>query len=153
MTMAANDRSQRTAALVCLLVSQAIYALSLLPWLLMVGFSVMAFDRPGSEQTWAPWLVVAAILTYPVWPVGFAATSWVLFARRKFTAATVVAVTPFAASIVLFAGLWIAEIMSAQGGLVVIEKPVPAPAVAPMEGVRPAVRPIQNAPRGNQKGF
>lgn len=77
---------------VILLACQLLQALSLLPWLAMAGFAVMAFDAPGSESAWQPWAFVLAVWSYPVWIVLAAAASWILLAKERRAAAVGVAV-------------------------------------------------------------
>lgn len=76
---------------VVLIVLQSIQALTLLPWLMMAGFAVMAFDAPGSEKMWEPWGFVLAIWSYPLWLLAAGIVSWVLYSRRWLVTAVVVA--------------------------------------------------------------
>lgn len=65
------------------LILQILQALTLLPWLMMAGLAVMAFDAPGSMQLWQPWLFVLAIWSYPLWLLLGAVGSWLLLAYQK----------------------------------------------------------------------
>jgi hypothetical protein len=65
--------------LFALIFLQSLQLLSLLPWLLFAGFSVMAFDAPGSEKMWQPWLMVGAIWSYPLWLLLAGLGSWLLY--------------------------------------------------------------------------
>ena len=68
--------------MVWLLISQAVCLLSLVPWLVMAGLSFMAFDSgvsTGAE------VFVAAVLSYPLLPIGTTIAAWILFARRNLT--------------------------------------------------------------------
>jgi hypothetical protein len=78
-------------AWITLLVLQGLQVLSLIPWLLMAGFSFMAFDAPGSDKMWQPWAFVAAIWSYPLWLLLAAIAAWILFACRCPRSAVVVA--------------------------------------------------------------
>jgi hypothetical protein len=66
-----------------LLSLQVIQALSLLPWLMMAGLSIMAFDSPGSEKMWQPWAFVLALWSYPVWLLAAGVGSWLLLLRGQ----------------------------------------------------------------------
>lgn len=77
---------------ITLLVLQILQLLSLGPWLLMAGTSVMAFDAPGSEKMWQPWAFVIAIWSYPLWLLLAAGGSWLLYGFHRPIAAVVLAV-------------------------------------------------------------
>ncbi|MBE2181133.1 MAG: hypothetical protein IAE97_11750 [Chthoniobacterales bacterium] len=72
-------------------VLQSIQALTLLPWLMMAAFAVMAFDAPGSEKLWQPWAFVLAIWSYPLWLLLAGIVSWVLHFRGWNVTAVLVA--------------------------------------------------------------
>lgn len=76
---------------ITLIVLQVLQLLSLLPWLMIAGLAVMAFDAPGSEKMWQPWAFVLGIWSYPVWLLLAGIASWLLFIFRKYTAAVIVA--------------------------------------------------------------
>ena len=78
-------------AIVWLIISQLIGLLSLLPWLVIAGLSVMAFDSGETAQAWA---FVGAIWSYPVLPIGSAIVSWILYAMQKKRAALIVTSLP-----------------------------------------------------------
>lgn len=61
-----------------LLALQSLQLLSLGPWLLMAGTSVMAFDAPGSDKMWQPWAFVIAVWSYPFWLLLAGVVSWLL---------------------------------------------------------------------------
>ena len=103
----------RTATLVVLIVSQLLYVLSLLPWLVMAGLSVMAFDAPGSTQQWEPWAFVAAIWSYPAWLTLFALAAWLLFLKRRHVGATVVALVPLLPGLALLGWMTLASVTTA----------------------------------------
>lgn len=75
-----------------LIIFQSIQALTLVPWLLMAGLSVMVFDAPGSTQMWQPWAFVLAIWSYPFWLLLAGAASWVLHLRGWHKTAAAIAV-------------------------------------------------------------
>jgi hypothetical protein len=65
-----------------LIVLQGLQLLSLIPWLVIAGLSVMAFDAPGSTQRWEPWLFVAGVWSYPVWLLLAGIGSWLLYLKQ-----------------------------------------------------------------------
>lgn len=97
----------RNATRAWLIVSQVLYALSLLPWLVMAGMAVMAFDAPGSTELWGPWLFVGTVWSYPLWLLASAVVAWILYARNRLRGATIATSVPMvviaAALIVIFA--------------------------------------------------
>lgn len=72
---------------ITLIVLQTLQLLSLLPWMMMAGLAVMAFDAPGSDKMWQPWTFVIAIWSYPFWILLGTAGSWILFAVRCYKSA------------------------------------------------------------------
>jgi hypothetical protein len=58
------------AVLVWLMLTQAIGLLSLLPWVVVAAFSCSAFEAPPFEQNWQTWALAAAVLAYPILPLG-----------------------------------------------------------------------------------
>lgn len=65
-----------------LIVLQGLQLLSLIPWLIVAGLSVMAFDAPGSAQMWEPWLFVAGVWSYPLWLLLAGIGSWLLYYKH-----------------------------------------------------------------------
>lgn len=94
----------RRRVLVWLILTQAMGALSLLPWLMFAGLSVMAFDAPGSDRTWQPWLFVGAIWSWPLVLVVLSGGAWLLFRAGRYGLAALVTALPGlpAAGLVLF---------------------------------------------------
>ncbi len=84
------------SALIWLIVSQAISALSLVPWVFVAGMAVMAFDAPGSTGLWGPWLFAGTIWSYPLWVLASAILAWVLYAQKRLRGATVATSVPIA---------------------------------------------------------
>lgn len=74
-------KDRRTA--VILVVLQTFQALTLLPWLGVAGFALMAFDAPGSANSWQPWAFVALVWSYPLWIIGGVIVSWILYKKEK----------------------------------------------------------------------
>lgn len=68
---------------ISVLVLQFVQLLTLPPWLVMAGLSVMAFDAPGSTAQWQPWAFVLAVWSYPLWLLVFGVASWLLLATGR----------------------------------------------------------------------
>lgn len=93
---------KRPAVLAWLIVSQTLYVVSLLPWLVAAGMAVMAFDAPGSTEMWQPWLFAGTIWSYPFWMLACAIVAWVLYAKNRARGADIATSVPFLA-LALFA--------------------------------------------------
>ncbi len=96
-------------AIVWLIISQLIGLVSLLPWLVIAGLSLMAFDSGETAQALA---FVGAIWCYPVLPVGSAIVSWTLYARQKQRAALVVTSLPLLVAlplVIYLAVVWLSN--------------------------------------------
>lgn len=72
--------SSHKFVLVWLITSQLLALGSLVFWLLAAGLSVMAFDSGVSREAWT---FVIAVWSYPIWPIGFAIASWIVYARKR----------------------------------------------------------------------
>lgn len=79
------------SVLIWMIASQLLGALSLLPWLIMAGLAVMAFDSGFSPQAAA---FVGAIWSYPLLPIGAAIVSWFFYAKRRMRAAAIATSIP-----------------------------------------------------------
>ncbi|MGH8046828.1 MAG: hypothetical protein ACREKL_06245 [Chthoniobacterales bacterium] len=75
---------------ITLLVLEAAQLLSLVPWVVIAGFSFMAFDAPGSVEKSEPWTLVKIIWSYPLWLLAAGILSWTLFAFRRYVTAVVI---------------------------------------------------------------
>jgi hypothetical protein len=67
-------------------------------WLVMAGLSVMAFDSGVSTEAWT---FVIAVWSYPIWPLGFAVTAWIAYARKRDRLAGVLTTLTFLPVLVL----------------------------------------------------
>lgn len=63
-----------------LAISQSLYALCLLPWLMVWGLSFMSFDQGFA---WSSFAFVAGIGIYPIAVVICSIYAWILRNRRK----------------------------------------------------------------------
>ena len=93
--------------LVVVVALEIIQSVSLAPWLVMVGLSVMAFDAPGSERLWGPWAFVLAVWSYPLWLIAAGVASWILIARgHRFAALAIAAALtiPSLLAVIILAG-------------------------------------------------
>lgn len=77
-----------------LIVTTAIFVLSLGPWLITALFSVMFFDAPGSTEMLFPWLMFCYVWLYPLFVIPPAIISWILHSQGKFRFAVMVGLTP-----------------------------------------------------------
>lgn len=87
--------------MVAVVALQVLQALSLPPWLFATVFAVSALGEPLPES--GTFVVVSALLSYPIWLAGLAVTSWVLVRRDSLGWAVTVAVlasTPMIALLV-----------------------------------------------------
>jgi hypothetical protein len=78
-------------ALIWLIVSQVLAALSLLPWLLIAGLSVMAFDAGFSTGAA---LFVGAIWAYPLLPLVCSVVAWVCYIKHRTRGAVIATSIP-----------------------------------------------------------
>jgi hypothetical protein len=69
-----------------LIISEILIAASFVPWLVIAGTSVMAFDSGYSN--FAAWLV-GMVWSYPVVAIIFCALAWVFFALKKYKLAAI----------------------------------------------------------------
>lgn len=84
---------KRTGLLIWMIVSQILAVGSLIPWLLMAGFSVMAFDSGVTAEAWT---FVIIVWSYPLIPIVLVIAAWIAYARRKNIAAAVLSGVSFA---------------------------------------------------------
>ena len=90
-------------AKITLIVTQAIYALGFLPWLVASGFSIMAFDKPGSEEeTWI-WTMVVSLWFYPLIATAASGLAWFFLSRNRRQLAVLTTLLP-----ALYVAGWIA---------------------------------------------
>lgn len=78
-------------ALAWLIVSQVLAALSLLPWLLIAGLSVMAFDAGFTTEAA---LFVGAIWAYPLLPLACSIVAWVFYMKHRMRGAVIATSIP-----------------------------------------------------------
>jgi len=67
-----------------LILASAAFALGVLLDLGMLMMSPMMFDAPGSEQSIYPWLIVAAMLLYPLLTLIGLILAWLAHSRQNF---------------------------------------------------------------------
>jgi len=105
---------KRTALLIWMIVSQIITVLSLIPWLLMAGLSVMAFDSGVTAEAWT---IVIVVWSYPIIPLLLVIAAWIAYKRRKNTVAAVLSGFSFAPPLLCIAFIWASNaIWFAQNG-------------------------------------
>lgn len=79
---------------VALVLMQLLALLTLAPWLVLAGLSLMAFDAPGSMRKLWPWLYVGGIGSYPLVVIACGAAAWWCQARRRLVCAVLLALVP-----------------------------------------------------------
>ena len=104
--------ASRKPILIWLIVSQALALASLVFWLLVAGLSVMAFDSGVSAEAWA---FVIAAWSYPIWPLVFAISAWIAYARRKDRLAGVLSTLTFLPVLVLIVILFLSGFLFTLG--------------------------------------
>jgi hypothetical protein len=116
MTETATPQPKRTGLLIWMIVSQILAVLSLMPWLLMAGLSVMAFDEGVSTEAWT---IVITVWLYPLIPLLLVIAAWIAFARRKNILAAILSGLSFAPPFLCILLIWIANMawFATNGGL------------------------------------
>jgi hypothetical protein len=104
--------ASRKPILIWLIVSQALALASLVFWLLVAGLSVMAFDSGVSAEAWA---FVIAVWSYPIWPLVFAISAWIAYARRRDRLAGVLTTLTFLPVLVLIVILFLSSFLFTLG--------------------------------------
>ena len=102
------SQPKRTGLVIWMIVSQILAALSLVPWLLMAGLSVMAFD---SGVTTEAWTFVLLVWAYPILPLILVIAAWIAFAKRKNALAAILSGLTFAPIALLLLAMWIQNLI------------------------------------------
>jgi hypothetical protein len=90
MTRLGDPHSEpRITALVCLIASQVLGAISLIGWAVGAAFTLISIGGEGGVPLW-----MIAVWTYPFWMVALFGLSWVLFLKRRYRTAAVVTFLP-----------------------------------------------------------
>jgi len=88
----------RQPILIWLIASQLLALASLFFWLFAAGISVMAFDSGVTQEAWT---FVIAVWSYPIWPIVFAISSWIAYARQKDRLAAILTTLTFLPVLIL----------------------------------------------------
>lgn len=108
MTPEDRRESSRKGTLICLIMIQALWALSLVPWSVGAMFTLISIGQVG----WIPpWII--AVWCYPVLLIGFSSAAWRLFLTERYAAAAIVSLLPPVPVMVVFAFTWVAEVAAA----------------------------------------
>ncbi|MBB4639318.1 hypothetical protein [Longimicrobium terrae] len=91
MTTAALPGRRSTGALVYLIATQLISLASLLPWIVVASF----LEGAQSEPLWIK-LIMAAVIAYPLLPIGCAVMAWIAWRRGRTRAAVLWTTAPLA---------------------------------------------------------
>ena len=101
---AGSPQPSRTVLLIWMIVAEVLTVLSLMIWLLVAGFSVMAFDSGPST---AAWVFVGVIWAYPILPLGLSAGAWFAYGTRHNTTAAILITLAFLPPVLLLLLLWV----------------------------------------------
>lgn len=103
------DNSKDKNIGIAVIVLLVIVAASLIPWAFAAFLSFFAFDKPGSENEWATWLMVAPVWAYPVIAAGCITASIILKRKNSMLPALIVIAIPLAAVVLwaIFLGIYI----------------------------------------------
>lgn len=116
MTELTAPQPKRIGLLIWMILSQLLAVLSLIPWLLMAGLSVMAFDSGVTAEAWA---IVIAVWSYPIIPLLLVIGAWIAYARRRNVLAAVLSGFSFAPPLLCIAFIWASNALwfAQNGGL------------------------------------
>ena len=81
-------------AAIFLLVSQIVYALFSLAWIIVALMSFMMFDTPEALSDAQTLFIFFMVWAYPVALIGSAVVSWVFYHKRKFKGAVRIDLIP-----------------------------------------------------------
>lgn len=104
MTEPVEVHKPRTGLVIWMIVSQLLAALSLVPWLLMAGLSVMAFDSGVTAEAWT---FVILVWSYPVIPLVLVIAAWIAFAKRRNILAAILSGLTFTPIALLLLAMWV----------------------------------------------
>jgi hypothetical protein len=91
MSTTADETQRRRRCLIALIVTTAVFVLSLIPAGLFAMMSPMAFDSGASAQAW---MIVLPIWLYPFAVLVSLAGSWIAFAARRYRFALIWSLLP-----------------------------------------------------------
>ncbi|MBB3113908.1 hypothetical protein FHS18_006023 [Paenibacillus phyllosphaerae] len=79
----------RNKTLTLLIISQLIFVLLIIVWMVVAGLSIMMFDSPEAATHVPTWLFFLYIASYPIGVIAGIITGWVLFAKKRYKAALI----------------------------------------------------------------
>ncbi|NND62741.1 MAG: hypothetical protein HKN48_06060 [Flavobacteriaceae bacterium] len=86
-----------------LIVNTIVLALSLFPALVMILFSAMMFDSPGSEDNLITVSIVICMIAYPIMVLLGITLSWILFAKKKGKISILTSLIPYLNLLIIIA--------------------------------------------------
>ena len=86
-------KRRRTGLMIWMIVSQFMMLGTLAIWLVVAGFSVMAFDAGVTPEAWA---VVLIVWSYPILPIILIIAAWIAYAKYKAGLAVILSSLSFA---------------------------------------------------------
>ena len=99
---------KRTGLVIWMIVSQLLMLGSLVVWLIMAAFSVMAFDAGVTTEAWT---FVILVWSYPILPLILVIAAWIAFAKRKNTLAAILSGLTFVPVALLLLAMWIQNLI------------------------------------------
>src|SRR5687767_5935337 len=94
MESVAARPARSRGALAWMLFTQLLYLFSLIPWFVLAGLSLLAFDSAGSSEHWVPYAFVGAIGAYPLILLLCVVFAWARWRRGRTRAALVWGTVP-----------------------------------------------------------
>jgi hypothetical protein len=101
--MSENNSLPRWPVLLWLILSQLLYLLLLLPWFIISGMSLLAFDAGVNAYNLT---FVIVIWSYPLWPLLFSIRAWVAYARKNYKMSLVWTTVPLALILLVVVLIW-----------------------------------------------
>lgn len=92
--MNVNQDSKPKTNMTLLIVINILFGLVLIPACVMVMFSPMLFDAPGSQDSWLTWFLLFGFLSFPVLIVISIIATWVFYAAHHYKIAFWVSLLP-----------------------------------------------------------
>jgi len=89
-----EDIKKRKRTQIYLLVCSIVFAILIVPSLPMIMMSAMMFDSPGSTDSTTTWIIFTAMISYPFVTVIAIILAWILFVRKIYLPAKIVASIP-----------------------------------------------------------
>lgn len=103
---ASEQRTPRTGPLAWVLLAQTLALASLAPWVLVAGFSFLAFDATAADQALLPKPLLFALWAYPLVPIVCGALTWRAWRRSDVRGAMRWSGIELAAALAMLGFVW-----------------------------------------------